>query len=282
MKFDSQAEYNSSYHIYVCICVCVYIGVCVCVCLFVCAHTHVRGRIYIYIYTRTHVWVRTHTCVYMYVHISNSQCHKARRYQVPFYKSLVWRDVGLNPSLPDHWRTLYLLGQPTKSSSYFMHARNMQSLSVRKLNSCHLQQFLTQKRYSFPGVWIKIENFAHLYGIKYSYSVLTVFINIMSHHQHGYPWPSPASGRFSRPHPVSAQSCCVYVLAGQPAFARPCEGVHRSTSLMSSSLHLQQCPACLILLTWLVFVMGVKWLYSCCFVGCCLQDFFNIAHSILV
>ena len=35
----------------------------------------------------------------------------ARRYQVPFLKSLVWRDLGLNPGLPDHWRTLYPLGQ---------------------------------------------------------------------------------------------------------------------------------------------------------------------------
>ena len=33
------------------------------------------------------------------------------RYQVPFLKSLVWRDLGLNPGLPDHWRTLYPLGQ---------------------------------------------------------------------------------------------------------------------------------------------------------------------------
>ena len=35
----------------------------------------------------------------------------ARRYQVPFLKSLVWRDLGLNPVLPDHWRTLYPLVQ---------------------------------------------------------------------------------------------------------------------------------------------------------------------------
>ena len=27
---------------------------------------------------------------------------------------------------------------------------------------------------------------------------------------------------------------------------------------------------------------GGRWLYSCCFVGCCLQDLFNIAPSILV
>ena len=25
-----------------------------------------------------------------------------------------------------------------------------------------------------------------------------------------------------------------------------------------------------------------RWLYSCCFVGCCFQDLFNMAHSILV
>ena len=33
----------------------------------------------------------------------------ARRYQVPFLKSLGWRDQGLNPGFPDHWRTLYPL-----------------------------------------------------------------------------------------------------------------------------------------------------------------------------
>ena len=42
---------------------------------------------------------------------------------------------------------------------------------------------------------------------------------------------------------------CMYVRAGRPAFARPYVGVHRSTSLMSSSLFLQQCPACLVRLT---------------------------------
>ena len=31
----------------------------------------------------------------------------SKRYQVPFLKFLVWRDLGLNPGLKDHWRTLY-------------------------------------------------------------------------------------------------------------------------------------------------------------------------------
>ena len=55
-----------------------------------------------------------------------------------------------------------------------------------------------------------------------------------------------ALGRSSGQHPVSSHSCWMYVRAGRPAFARPCVGVHKSTSLMSSSLLLQQCPACLV------------------------------------
>ena len=91
-----------------------------------------------------------------------------------------------------------------------------------------------------------------------------------------------ASGRSSGLHPVSIHSCCMYVLTGRPAFARPYVGVHRSTSLMSSSLLLQLCPACLVRLTWIVFVMGGRWPYSWCLVGCCRQDLFNIARNILV
>ena len=34
-----------------------------------------------------------------------------RRYQVPFLKSLVWHNQGLNLGLLDHWQTLYPLGQ---------------------------------------------------------------------------------------------------------------------------------------------------------------------------
>ena len=93
---------------------------------------------------------------------------------------------------------------------------------------------------------------------------------------------SIASGRFSGVHPVSAQSCSMLGRAGHPAFAHPSEGVHGSTSLMSSSLLLQLCPACLVHLTLIVFMMGGKWPYSCCFIGCCLQDFFNIACNILL
>ena len=91
-----------------------------------------------------------------------------------------------------------------------------------------------------------------------------------------------ALGRSSGQHPVSSHSCWMYVRVGCPAFARPCVGVHKSTSLMSSSLLLQQWPACLVRLTWIVFVIGGSWPYSWCLVGCCRQDLFKIASSILV
>ena len=45
--------------------------------------------------------------------------------------------------------------------------------------------------------------------------------------------------------------CCMYVLASRPVFARPCEGDYGNMLLMSSSLLLQQCLACLVRLTWM-------------------------------
>ena len=87
-----------------------------------------------------------------------------------------------------------------------------------------------------------------------------------------------ALGRSSGQQPVSSHSCWMYVRAGRPAFARPCVGIHKSTSLMSSSLLLQQCPACLVRLTWIVFMIGGRWPYSWCLVGCCCQDLFRICY----
>ena len=103
-----------------------------------------------------------------------------------------------------------------------------------------------------------------------------IYIYIYHHHHHHVVPPARisltlsrhfslsiiTSGRSSGLHPVFPQSCCIYVCAGRPAFAQPYVGVHRSTSLMNSLLLLQQCPACLVRLILIVFVMGGRWPYS--------------------
>ena len=87
-----------------------------------------------------------------------------------------------------------------------------------------------------------------------------------------------ASGKSSRPHLVSVHSCCR--CCSWSSYI--CASVWRRASIMSSSLLLQQCPACLVRLIWMISKMGGRWPYSCCFVGCCYQDLFNVACSILV
>ena len=112
-----------------------------------------------------------------------------------------------------------------------------------------------------------------------SNNIIYIYIIILSCHQHGYPRPSLANPPYCSSPLACPQGYTLYLRRAEyvgsswsPAYARTCEGVHRSTSLMNSSLILLQCPACLVRLTLIVFVMGGWWPYSCCFVGCCLQD----------
>ena len=154
------------------------------------------------------------------------------------------------------------------------------------------------------GTWNDVRNLLKIewkitkFLIEFIIFYLHIYIYIYHHHHHVGPLAQIsltlsrhfslsfiASGRSSGLHPVSSHSCCMlypHIAAGRPAFERPYVGVQRSTSLMSSSLLLQQCPACLFRLTWIVFVMGGRWPYSWCFVGCYRQDLFNTARNILV
>ena len=129
-----------------------------------------------------------------------------------------------------------------------------------------------------------------------SYTFSFSYINVMHEHHHHRKialivrisltlscYPSKSSivlGITSKLYPLSAQR--MYTLTGRPTQVRPCLGVHNTASLMSSSLLHQQCSACLVRLTWMVCEMRGKWLYSCCFVGCCFRDLFKTPFSILV
>ena len=48
--------------------------------------------------------------IYLWLLSYNSEC-EVRGRQAPFFESLVWIDLGLNPGLPGHWRTLYKFSQ---------------------------------------------------------------------------------------------------------------------------------------------------------------------------
>ena len=144
-------------------------------------------------------------------------------------------------------------------------------------------------KYVCIGIYTLNINILYIYLHIYIY----IYIYIYHHHHHVVPLArisltlSPhfsqsfiTSSRSSGLHPISSHSCFMYVLAGHPALAWPYAEVHRSTSLMSVFLLLQQYPACLVHLTWIVFMMGGRWPYSWCLVGCCCQDLFNIACNV--
>ena len=105
-------------------------------------------------------------------------------------------------------------------------------------------------------------------------------ISLTPSHHPPYRSSLPAGLQDYTPYLYRAAVCTFELVA--LAFDRPCEEFHKSTSLMSSSLLLQQYPACLVRPILIVFVMGGRWPYRCCFVGCCLQDLFNISRSIPV
>ena len=162
------------------------------------------------------------------------------------------------------------------------------------VNTTRIGSLLRNSYHNNDALWKKKKRFTHLMDIPTS-SILLMEVHHHHHHHYVVPlaWISLtlsrhfslsfiASGRSSWLHPVSSHSCCMYVRAGRPTFAWPYAGVHRSTSLMSLSLLLQQCPACLVHLIWIVFVMGGRSPYSWCLEECWRQDLFNIACNIHV
>ena len=72
----------------------------------------------------------------------------ARKYQVPFLKSLVWHNLRLNPGLPDHWRTLYPL-------IYF-------SIFINKDCSISVTEYL------LASAWCSVQSQEHIRGRKAS------------------------------------------------------------------------------------------------------------------
>ena len=105
----------------------------------------------------------------------------------------------------------------------------------------------------------------------------------MSCSQHGYPWASFATPPYRSLLPAGPQGYIPYLRRAAVCrfeLVAPILLGHMRWSIREH--HLWVRSACLVSLTLIVFVMGGRWPYSWCFVGCCLQDLFKIAHSILV
>ena len=128
-------------------------------------------------------------------------------------------------------------------------------------------------------------NFIYIISYYIYYNIYIIIILLC--HQHRYLWPSLATPPNHSSLPTGPQGYTPYphraaVFRFKLVTLLLLGHVKGSIGVYHSSLLLQQCPACLVRLTLIVFVMGGRWPYSCCFVGCYLQDLFNIAHSILV
>ena len=107
--------------------------------------------------------------------------------------------------------------------------------------------------------------YIYIYIYHHHHVVLLAWISLTLFHRCSLSFN--ASVRSSGLHPVSSHSCLNVCSCSSCSFCPAICGVPRSTCLMSSSLLLQQLPACLVRLTWIVFLMGGRWPYSWCIVG---------------
>ena len=188
-------------------------------------------------------------------------------YNICLHVSILLFSTCLFPNITYHWANHIL-----KNNIKFWRTKHIYQIKY------HLQQNKMDFKLNLPNFSLSTVLVYHHHHHNHIVLAARISLTLSRHSSLSF----IALGRSSGQQPVSSHSCWMYVRAGRPAFARPCVGIHKSTSLMSSSLLLQQCPACLVRLTWIVFVIGGRWPYSWCLVGCCCQDLFRIARSILV
>ena len=114
------------------------------------------------------------------------------------------------------------------------------------------------------------------------------FIIIITHrHRQGYPWPSLTTFPYRPLLPAGLQgyipyqhraTVCRFKLVVLPLLfhVKGSTGVYHIVSTSPPVPHV--CGSCNLD----SFRDGGRWPYSCCFVGCCLLDLFDIARSILL
>ena len=122
--------------------------------------------------------------------------------------------------------------------------------------------------------WRTNPNVMQCYTERKLYNIKFLFQNSSSchaactdfHDSHYSSLSSIASSWSPSLHPMSLQIYCWYFFAGRPTLACLCKKVHLRTSLMSSTLFLQQFPTCVVCLIRMVLEIGGRWQYTCSFV----------------
>ena len=138
---------------------------------------------------------------------------------------------------------------------------------------------LSQAGYESMQPWPEFELGMYIYGIGH-YQVMLIVQNPLTLF-----CPLSLSSitlKYFRLHTVSTKNWYMSVFTGQLILGCPCVGIYRKILLMISSLLNQQCPACLVHLTWRVCEIEGKWQYNCFFMECCFKDLFRTASNNLV
>ena len=115
--------------------------------------------------------------------------------------------------------------------------------------------------------------------------VIIIIIIITLRHQHGYLWPTLATllivYYFRQVFRATSRIGTKLLYVGSRWSYCLCSSMWRGLQEYITYEFVPTSPG-VVCLTLIVFMMGGRWPYSCCFVGCCLQELFNIACSIFV
>ena len=193
-----------------------------------CIYTHTGT------YTFTHTYVKAHTYILTYTHA----CIHTR------ICALTRIRIHTRPQIQTHMLTCTHIYVHVHTHMYTHTYANTHAHVLNHI-CMHTHTFILAHIYTPSHA---LSPYAHMYIFPHS----CVYHHHHHHHHHHvltlsrhYSLSFIASDWSSGLHSVSSQSCGMYVRAGRPDFARSYAGVHWSTSLMSTSLLLQQCPACL-------------------------------------
>ena len=114
----------------------------------------------------------------------------------------------------------------------------------------------------WSAIYVHIHSYIQVINHHQSMQTVSLTFSLVIHPYHPSLLVSPLD---SIQYLHRADECKVF--AGHVRLVCPWVGIHWRMLLISLSLLLHQCPACLVHLTLMVCEIGGKWHYRCCFYG---------------